>query len=333
MDIETLIVVVTYNSSGYIENCINSILASDYKKWFLTIIDNNSSDDTAEKITELTADNISGKTGSFSIADSKNFKLLKMVKNAGFARAVNYSVYKYPYGLPDAGLNHVKNLILINPDLCIEENTLSELLHSLGCMSDCGAAGGLIYDYEGKKVQHAGGRVEDNYITSHIVETTGNKISIYPVDYVTGALFATKMDVFKDLGGFDTGYRPAYFEELDYCRKLYLSGLKPYINLNACAKHFEGASSGKFSYNFYRYYHKNRIRCAIINYGFIRFFNKFIPSEIKWLRLQTTKDQRRPLFEAYFLNFVFLFYNLMIKIRNFFIIKRLKEKQHIRAEI
>jgi len=327
MNIDTLIVVVTYNSSDYIENCLSSILASSYKKWFLSVVDNNSSDDTIQKINNLLKDYSVTKDNGGCLTEGANFNLTAMNKNTGFAPAVNYAVQSYPYSAKNPGLNGIEYLVCINPDLFLEENTLSELLSTFESFNDCGVSGALIYDYDGKTIQHAGGKVYDNYITSHIIEPMQQDGQIVTADYATGALIAAKLKVFKMAGSFDTGYRPVYFEELDYCRKMQRLGLKTYINLKAVAKHFEGASSKKFSGKFYNYYHKNRIRCAVINYNIAGFFKKFIPAEIKWLRSGATIDQRWPLVKAYFLNFVFLFYNLIIKIKNSVIISRYKNLQ------
>ena len=322
MNIETLIVVVTYNSRDYIENCINSIIASDYKKWFLAIIDNNSADDTLLRIEGLKAKIVLNNSAPAVIKDGINFKIIRMKKNIGFAAAVNYAVSDIMFKQKTPALKNAENLVLLNPDLCIEKNTLSELLSTFTAVKSAGAVGGVIYDYNGSNIQHAGGIIKDNFITAHLTSPRQADSTVYRTDYVTGALFATKIDFFKNLGGFDSGYRPAYFEELDYCKKLASVGLSAVVNIKAVARHFEGASTGKFSPFFYRYYHKNRIRCAIINSGLSGFFKSFIPAEVKWLRNEATQDQLKPLAMAYFLNFVFLLYNLIVKIKNFFIISR-----------
>ena len=299
-------------------------MSSNYKKCFLTIIDNNSSDDTIQKINNLIKVHSAVKEPAVYLTEGTNFNLTVMKKNTGFAPAINYAVKSFQYQAKNPGLNGIEYLVCVNPDLFLEENTLSELLSTFESFNDCGVAGALIYDYDGKTIQHAGGRIYDNYITSHITGPLPQDRQIHTADYATGALIAVKLKVFKMAGGFDTGYRPVYFEELDYCRKMQRMGLKIYINLKAAARHFEGASSKKFSGKFYNYYHKNRIRCAVINCTISGLFKKFIPAEIKWLRIGATSDQRWPLVKAYFLNFVFLFYNLIIKIKNSVIISRYK---------
>ncbi|MFZ3106843.1 MAG: glycosyltransferase family 2 protein [Candidatus Hydromicrobium sp.] len=372
MDNKSLIVIVTYNSQDFIENCLRSITGQNYKDWFLVVIDNGSSDSSVTKIREFR--NMS------SEITSSNFKLITLKDNIGFSRAVNYAVFNFISGKKKSLEEELGFLILLNPDIYLNWNALQKLISTFRIIEDrslppvrIGAAGGLILDYKKDTIQHLGGRVSPNFITSHIgygkryedlkggyrnkgeVQNIGQKNvqkirqeikqgiggktykpslenaqnimeSIKDVDYVTGAFFATEYKLFKSIGGFDSGYRPAYFEELDYCLKIRRSGWRVVVTPESIARHFEGASVEKFSRNFYRYYHKNRVRCAIINLGFLNFLKKFFPSELNWLRNKVTSDQIFPIFYAYFINFVFLPYNLIIKLKNHLILNKLELK-------
>lgn len=316
MNIETFIIIVTYNSEDFILNCINSILASDYKKWFLTVIDNNSTDSTIEKIRRFRKSNPS--------LNYANFELITLTRNTGFSGAVNYSVFKFLFKKDNKYRDVIRYLVLINPDCIIEESTLSNLIDAFN-MDDnhTGAAGGIIYDYDKTGIQNAGGVVQDNFLTSHLTGISSKK-DPYPVDYVTGALFITKMDLFKSIGGLDTGYRPVYFEELDYCMKVKRMGKKVIITKKAVARHFECASVEKFSPRFFKYYHKNRIRCICLNAGFNAIFKNIIPSELKWLKNNFSREQTSAILSSYFLNFLFLPYNLAIRLKNVFKMKNIK---------
>lgn len=372
MDNKSLIVIVTYNSQDFIENCLQSIIRLSYKDWFLVVIDNNSSDSTVKNIRDF-------RNASIELS-SNNFKLITLKKNIGFSGAVNYAVFNFISGKKKSLEEELGFLILLNPDIYLNRDALQKLISTFKITKDrslppvsIGAAGGLILDYKKDTIQHLGGRVSPNFITSHVgygrryedlkggyrnkgeVQNIGQKNvqkirqeikqgiegknykpglenaqntmdSIKDIDYVTGAFFATEFKLFKSMGGFDSGYRPAYFEELDYCLKIRRSGWRVVVNYDSIARHFEGASVEKFSRNFYRYYHKNRIRCAIINLGFLNFLKKFFPSELNWLRNKVTSDQIFPIFYAYFINFVFLPYNLIIKLKNHLILNKLELK-------
>ncbi len=313
MKIETIITIVTYNSQDFILNCLDSIIESKYKKWFLVVVDNNSQDSTIDKIERF------GNESPYINTD--NFKLLKLERNTGFAAAVNHGIFSILKKENKPG-EHIRYILLVNPDCIIEKDTLENLVEIFSSRKNrIGAAGGLIFDYEKSSIQNAGGKIAGNYITSHITTPPGDS---YDVDYVSGALFITGIGMFKNLGGFESGYRPVYFEELDYCLKLKRLGFGSVISKKATARHFEGASVRKFSKNFYKYYHKNRIRCAVLNSTFSDFFKIFIPAEIKWVKNAATGDQISAIVLSYFLNFLFLPYNLIIRLRNFFLVKNYK---------
>ena len=336
MEINTLIIIVTFNSEAFIEKCLGSIISSSFDRWFLVVLDNNSRDLTINKVNQFVS--------SSKKLNSVNFKLIKLNKNIGFAAAVNHVVFN----LLLRGQIHLQNqqieyLILLNPDLCLEETTLKNLIMPFEKNSykdskkNAGAVGGVIYDYSGKSIQHAGGNFKDNFLTFHSRQGEVTSDTVIPdrihsedlevfleeAQYVTGALFATKLEYFRSLGGFDSGYKPLYFEELDYCLKLKKLSLKIFVSLNSIARHFEGGSIEKFSSKFYKYYHKNRIRCAIINYSCRDFFMLFMKEELEWLKSAAAKEQKRALLYAYFYNLLFLACNLIVKIRNYLIISKL----------
>jgi len=373
MEDKSLIVIVTYNSGNFIEDCLVSIAEQDHRNWRLVVIDNDSGDDTVHRIRHLR-----NQTTAFN---AENFKLIILRKNIGFARAVNYAAFSSIWTGPGrkkeknpAGFDH---LILLNPDICLLPEALKNLTAAFKGEggNSIGACGGLILDYKKDMVQHLSGKITPNFITYHdgagmslsdigqrASGDTGNdrrpfnidagramdtvakdndisgitagkriaedekKEDIVEADYVTGAFFATRFSLFTGAGGFDRGYRPVYFEELDYCLKLKEAGWRIVSNMRARCRHFEGASVKKFSSGFYRHYHKNRIRCAIINLDVLEFIRFFIPAEIKWLVHKATKDQASPILYAYFINKLLLLYNLGVKIKNYFILNKIELK-------
>ena len=336
MENAALIIVVTYNSENFIEKCLFSIASQNFKNYFLLVIDNKSIDLTVERIKQY--------KNAESRISSSNFKLISLKKNIGFSGAVNYGVFNFLNKNKSLALNF-EYLILLNPDMVLDENTLINLIDTFSSQNesmgqDIGVAGGMILEYGKNSISHLGGIIEFNFITSHIKGKDGinmeNIISgqeedqkgeadFINADYVTGALFATKMSLFKKLGGFDIGYRPAYFEELDYCLKIKRTGLKVLVNPLAFARHFEGASTGKWTANFYYFYHKNRIRCAIINSGFLNIFKIFFKSEILWLKSGAAKNYTMPLVRAYLFNWLFCPYYMIIKIINMIRITRIRK--------
>jgi len=362
-----LIIIVTYNSEKFIEKCLFSIANQNYKNYFLLIIDNNSSDLTLKIIKDY-------KNAESRISNA-NFKLICMKKNLGFSKAINYGVFKYFRKISKLDLDNFEYLALVNPDMILDEDAIGNLILTFNLknlqkntqsqnyldpylnqlfnnslsfinldesnLDNVGVSGGMILDYSTSNISHFGGKIQFNFITSHIKETQDinvkqilnkdvlnikNKFSLINPDYVTGALFATKLDLFIKIGGFDEGYKPAYFEELDYCLKLKKLNYDIVVNPLAFAWHFEGSSLGKFTPKFYYYYHKNRIRCAIINSSFLKILKIFFKNEIIWLKNNADKNQIKQLIKAYLINFIYCLFYMIIKLKNFIKISKLRNQ-------
>lgn len=73
------LIVIAYNSSEYIEDCLNSVFSQTYKDFETVIINNASTDDTDEKIQAL-------------ICDKPNVRYIKNPENAGGATAGNLGI-------------------------------------------------------------------------------------------------------------------------------------------------------------------------------------------------------------------------------------------------
>ena len=72
------IIIPNYNKSDHIEETINSVINQTYKNWFLYIIDDNSSDNSLEKINKY--------------LNFENVKIITLKKNKGPAFARNYGM-------------------------------------------------------------------------------------------------------------------------------------------------------------------------------------------------------------------------------------------------
>ena len=64
------------------------------------------------------------------------------------------------------------------------------------------------------------------------------------VDYCSGACLAIPRALFRELGGFDTRYAPAYYEDTDLAFAVRAAGRKVYYQPLATVVHFEGQTSG-----------------------------------------------------------------------------------------
>jgi GT2 family glycosyltransferase len=64
----------------------------------------------------------------------------------------------------------------------------------------------------------------------------------FPVEQPAGAFLMIRRAVWQELGGFDEGFYPLWFEDVDFCRRIQQRGLKLYYVPEAVAKHTGGHS-------------------------------------------------------------------------------------------
>jgi GT2 family glycosyltransferase len=113
---------------------------------------------------------------------------------------------------------------------------------------EAGAVGGKLV-YPDGTLQEAGGVIFSdgsgcNFGWSDKAANAPLYNFVREVDYCSGALLATPRALFRELGGFDARFKPAYYEDVDYCFTLREKGYRVYYQPESVIVHFEGASSG-----------------------------------------------------------------------------------------
>jgi GT2 family glycosyltransferase len=139
-------------------------------------------------------------------------------------------------------------LVFLNNDTVPLDGWLSALLRTF-CDSDhIGAAGGKLLFPDGR-LQEAGGVIFRDGAGANFGKwdpKPGNPLYSYlrDVDYCSGALLATPRALFEDLKGFDKSFRPAYYEDADYCFQVRQQGLRVVYQPESSIIHVEGGTSG-----------------------------------------------------------------------------------------
>lgn len=238
------IIIVTFNSEKYISKCISELAKScgDYVVPNITVVDNNSSDNTIAVVKGTKIEN-----GRISI--------LKNKFNLGFAKAVNQ------------GINNQRGcdyFLFANPDTIVKKDTIRKILRS---QKDNGA--GIV----GVKMVNPSGKPSGSYfrfpnLMVGLFDMTNlrkldfkdkwhkyfyysdykNRKKDFPVDVVTGGFMLSTKKTVETLGGLDERYF-MYLEDVDYCKRAKQSGISRYL-CDTEIIHIGGASSKN----------KNRIR-------------------------------------------------------------------------
>ncbi len=277
------VVIPHYNGASYIRGCLQSVQASGWANYEIIVVDDASEDESLTIIRN----------------EFPTVKVMRNEKNMGFAASCNR-------GIREAG---GRIIILLNQDTIVGPDFIEQMAKQLMLNPLTGIAGAKLYQEDGHTLQHAGGILHDNALTDHrgAGETDDGKYQeIADVDYVTGAAMGFRTELIERIGLLDEGYRPAYFEELDFCRRTVDEGFRVVFLPQAAAVHFESVVSGKLSKKFLNRYHKNRIRYVLKNYGLKEMATRFLKAEVKWLVKAKPKDHIPALLKAYIINLVLL---------------------------
>ena len=215
--IDISVIIVTWNSSAEIIDCIRSVTAAAKGlNTELIIIDNNSKDD------------------SFALANKIDFPKLTTVQNSenlGYTKAVNQ------------GINLAKGryVLLLNPDTVLKESSINEMLNFMESNPTYGACAPLMLNPDGTRQFSV--RNFPTYwrmfcefsLLAYIFPKTklfGSWKAKY-MDYNTeqdieqpmAAAFMIRSDLLDKIGNMDERFR-MFFNDVDLCKKVYDAGFK-----------------------------------------------------------------------------------------------------------
>ncbi len=221
------IIIPVFNHAALTQSCLAQLVATlpADPHGEVIVIDDASTDDTPTMLEQWTT------------LDSR-ILVLRNDENAGFLASCNRGAA--------AATGDV--LVFLNNDTVPRPHWLFPLLRVLRDHPDAGAVGGKLLFPDGR-LQEAGGVIyRDGYGCNFGKFDPAPNAPLYNhlrvVDYCSGALLATWRALFGEIGGFDSRYAPAYYEDVDYCFSLRSRGYATYYQPESEIVHLEGASSG-----------------------------------------------------------------------------------------
>lgn len=210
------IIIVSYNAKEHLIDCLRSFFDINTPiSYEVIVLDNASDDGSCQALEEQFGNKIT---------------LLANQKNVGFGGGNNLAV-------KEASGDY---LFFLNSDTIITEDLLAPVLRLFDNKEIGIVAPRLLLD-DGREQSYAYG-----YFPGILTPIWGRKTmpenkqgGIMAVDWVSGAAFFIKKDLFLKVGGFDENYF-MYFEDIDLCHAVQKQGLKNVVAKDLSLIHLGG---------------------------------------------------------------------------------------------
>ena len=251
------VIIVNYNSTAYLVGCLKSVKQSLNGMEAHIFVQDNASSDGIEKIRK----------------EYPDVFLTRNRSNIGFAAAVNQAL----------AIGDSPYVVLLNPDAVVLDDFFRVSVDFMKSNPQAGILGPKVLERDGLLQNSARsfptfltalfGRTsfltrlfpENRFTRKNLLSMVSDGSSPMEVDWVSGACMVVKREAIEKVGGLDDRFF-LYWEDADWCARMWESGWKVIYYPRAAVRHFTGASSRKrylrsvfeFHKSAYRLYEKKR---------------------------------------------------------------------------
>jgi Predicted glycosyltransferases len=212
----TSIIIPTYNQAKYLKSCVESIVEHTDLPYEIIIVDNGSTDETAEYLRRL--------------GSQVRYRIL--ADNHGFAGAVNI------------GLMMAKGttLLLLNNDTLVTDNWLDNMLACLNSEPKIGMVGPVTNYISGdQRIDVPYTEVTDMYEFARF-NNESSPARWIRTDRLTGFCLLFRRELLEKVGYLDEGFEVGNFEDDDYNIRVRLLGYSLVIARDSFIHHFGSVS-------------------------------------------------------------------------------------------
>lgn len=229
------VVVLNWNGTGVIGECLDSLLSMTYPSFKVMVVDNASSDGSPDLVAR----------------DYPTVRLLRLDENLMYAGGNNA-------GIEEALAAGAEAVMLVNNDTRADPELLGRLVEGLRLDPRAGVVGPKIFYYDSPNViWSAGGKVIAPLGLVHHIglrkPDSGRYDSVREVDYLTGCCVLFRAEALRAVGLLDTSYT-IYGEDVDWCLRARRQGWKSVLVPEAHLWHKLSYSSGGGLTPFKAYY-------------------------------------------------------------------------------
>jgi N-acetylglucosaminyl-diphospho-decaprenol L-rhamnosyltransferase len=236
------ILIVTWNSERFIDRCLRSIPAAcEGLAYEVVVHDNASVDDT---LSHLRGGHAIGQTGPTVP------RVLRSETNAGFAAGTNRAF----------DVSRGRYVFLLNPDCELAPLALTRLFEFMDAHAGIAAAVPLLIDESGdsqrdfqlRRLPSLGALATEVLLIDKLFPRNRTTARYryrdldlsHPqrIEQPAAAALLLRREVLEEIGPLDEQFAPAWFEDVDYCRRLAEHRKEVWAVPAAVVRHFGGAS-------------------------------------------------------------------------------------------
>ncbi len=297
------VAIILLNWNGWKDTieCLESLYQINYPNYDVIVIDNDSKDDSIEKLKKYCEGKIKVKSEFFqydksnkpiklfefnenelkiekeisNLPSNKKIILIKNSSNHGFAGGNNVGI--------EYAINFLKSnyVLLLNNDTVVDPNFLIELINVAESDEKIGFVGAKTYFYDDKDIIQAtgGGKIDFKEIIT--IEPGLNQIDDgkydenFELDYITGSCILCKGKVIDKVGMLNKNYF-MYWEDVDWCFRGKIFGYKSVYAFKSKIWHKVSVSST----NYLKVYYCTRNRIYFMEqnidqFNYLKFLSHF----------------------------------------------------------
>ncbi|CAM4041187.1 glycosyl transferase [Bacillus luti] len=265
----TSIIILTHNQLQYTKECIQSIRTyTEEKEYELIVVDNASTDGTVEWLQK-----------------QSDILLVENAENMGFPKGCNQ------------GIKEAKgdNILLLNNDVVVTENWLSNLIRCLYESEDTGAVGPVTNNaayYTAIPTFYKDMKEMQTFATLY---NQSDKNKWEERMKLIGFCMLIKKSVLDEVGLLDERFTPGNYEDDDLSLRIFEKGYKLYVCRDTFIHHYGSVSWKEDSLKFSVILHANNIKLhekwgfygegLYIHYDLLTILERFAPDKVNILHL------------------------------------------------
>ena len=219
-------VLINYNSGPWLARSVRALKGRGARFPNVIVLDNASDDGSVDDLQAM-----------------PGLEVIRLDQNLGFGPGVNRAFEKVS----------TEYMLVINPDCLLVPEGLTTLVTELDAHPEAALVSGRIFDMSGN--EQRGSRRQLPRPRRVLNEVFRFRLGVGvdlthlpaplepgPVEAVSGACMLLRVEVFRQLGGFDTGF-PMHFEDLDLMARLQQAGWSVRLVPSVAVSHAGGVSS------------------------------------------------------------------------------------------